>query len=234
MYISYLLGSIRYRVEKTQESNLSEEHDIKPRRRLDISSLIIVIITNFVTLSGSLFAFKTSQDTTQSALMKTALHQVQLQSKEIVELRGLLLDAQIKIINLETRVRSNVDETVLMSEFLDSLPFPAWIKRFRKEDGLFEMTLINQHYTADFGYTENEYIGKTDFDIHSDELASLYLSDDLMVLSTEKMRVIEQIMVTKNGVPKKIFVYKFIIRLPDGELAVGGVAIDKKDIGVIH
>ena len=210
-------------------------NDIQQKQgKLDLTAMIVIIITNIVTLSGSFFAFKSSQDQSTVALMKTALEQVQVQSREIVELRALLLTAQIKIIDLENQVRVNVNETDLMSEFLDALPFPAWIKRYREEDGLFEMTLINQHYTADFGYTENEYIGKTDFDIHSRELAETYLSDDLIVLTTEKIRVIEQIVITKNGAVKKIFVYKFIIHLPNGELAVGGVAIDKKDIGVNH
>ena len=160
--------------------------------------------------------------------MRTALEQVQIQSREIIELRALLLTAQIRIIDLEAKVRIDVNEKELMAEFLDSLPFPAWIKRYREEDGEFVMTLLNDEYTAAYGYTSDFYIGKTDSDVHDPVVAESFRKQDLFVYNNKEIVIREQTLVTKSGVVKNLFIYKFLLYMPNGDIAIGGVAIDEQ------
>jgi hypothetical protein len=194
--------------------------------KLDFVTIFTIIITNIVTLSGSFLAFKSNNDQTQTAFVQTTLNQVQQQSKEIVELRGLLLSAQIKIIDLESQLRSNVNAKELLGEFLDVLPFPAWVKRYDEESGQFIMILLNQQYTASFGYTENQYIGKSDFDIHNADLAESFMKADLKVLRSGLPNISHQSVVNAFGIKKYLYVYKFIIYLHDGSIGIAGVAID--------
>lgn len=196
-------------------------------RKIDLVTIITIVLTNIVTLSGSFMAFKANEGTTEAVFVQTALNQVQKQSKEIVELRGMLLKAQIQIIELEAAVRVNIDEKDLLMEFLDTLPFPAWVKRYDYENDDFVMSILNEQYTSDFGFTSSQYIGKTDFDIHSEAQANSYKAIDKAVLNSGSPILERETITTRAGDLKDIYVYKFAIRLPDGSRAVGGVAIDR-------
>lgn len=70
----------------------------------------------------------------------------------------------------------------------DAIPYPIWVKKYDEEKGLFVMIFINKAYTDFTGIEYNEYVGKTDFDIHQESIAEEYHNNDLDVyLSGEPM-----------------------------------------------
>ena len=210
---------------------MSNTIEVPPRGKLDLPTLAVIVITNFVTLVGSFFAMQAAQEQTQSAFMTTALEEVRAQSREIVELRGMLLASQINVVELEAKVRLNLDEHELLAEFLDALPFPAWIKKYREEDNSFVMHILNQQFTADFGYTSNQFVGKTDYDIHDKDLADDYHLGDSAVLRTGLADIREHAFFDRSGNERLLYIYSFAIILPNGKAAVGSVAIDKTAAG---
>lgn len=181
--------------------------------------------TNLVTLLASYFLFLSTMSGNENELLKTAFAQIEKQSQEIVELREMLLESQLKIVGLETQVRENINRTTLLNEYLNLLPFPAWIKTYNETSGDFRMYLLNDSYTSEYGYTRGEYIGKTDFDIHPEAEAQAYRENDLAVISTGKSIREQETVETKAGRRFDIITYKFPIIVSGQRRGVGGVAI---------
>jgi len=216
--------------------NFNTENTNKPKgHKIDLVTIFTIIITNIVTLSGSFLAFQTNKEQSQTNFVQTTLNQVQKQSKEIIELRGLLLAAQINIIELESQVRDNVDEEELFNDFLNDLPFPAVIKKYDEKSDKFIIEMINQRYTSDFGYTENRYLGKSYYEIHPPEIAEMYKNIGLKVLRTRTPIVSEKDIITNAGVKKHLYVYTFPIYVKGSgsTLMIGQVAIDAEEISSV-
>ena len=181
--------------------------------------------TNLVTLIASYFLFVSTMSGNENELLKTAFAQIEKQSEEIVELRALLLQSQLRIVELETAVRQNVSRTQLLNEYLNSLPFPAWIKEYDKDTRQLTMYLLNDAYTAEYGYTRNEYVGKTDYEVHSNTEAERYEDHDLQVIDSGKSIRVKETVVLARGGEIDLVVYKFPINIGGTRRGVGGVAI---------
>lgn len=63
----------------------------------------------------------------------------------------------------------------------DYIPYPVWIKKYNEERGVFVMVFINKAYTDFTGIEYENYVGKTDFDIHLENEAKEYHDDDMEV-----------------------------------------------------
>lgn len=63
----------------------------------------------------------------------------------------------------------------------DAINYPIWIKKYDESKGRFIMLFINKAYTDITGIEYDEYVGKTDFDVHPQDAAEEYHTNDLEV-----------------------------------------------------
>lgn len=182
-----------------------------------------LLIPNLVTGIGSYYAGKNNEDRLESDQLKTAYEQISKLTKESDSQRKANYECAKEKLELYAKILEKSDDFALLEGLLDSLPFPAWIKR-QRDDGEFEMVFINEAYTVEFAITKSEYIGYTDNKVHGKELADEFKKNDLFVLETKRhLKTIEK--ATSRGIEKEILVYKFMFALPSGEDGIGGVSI---------
>jgi hypothetical protein len=199
---------------------------------------IFSVVAAMVTAYGTVYSTSATKevslrqaDTDRINKIWAQLNQVQLQAAEDrkayrLETSKLIAEntaLHIQIIALEVRLQDKDDRTKLNQEFIDSLPFPAWIKQQTK-DGKFVMQMINQEYTAHYKVTKNAYTGKPDFAVHPLHIAAEYEINDLAVInSKEPIKTTELVYV--DGKEIEMTVYNFRVEIAKGVYGVGGVSI---------
>jgi PAS domain-containing protein len=200
--------------------------------------LYVAIITAVAAVSGSYFAFKGANSTAEASQLTIFIEsQIKVNQDLMTEIKTLktensnlqlrLFKTQMEMLELEARLRATVSKTEVLQSYLEAMPVPSWIK-IPREDGSFEMAFMNEQYTAAYGTTKKEYVGNTDFDIHPQELATLYQASDTEVAVTGKdIRFTDVVFV--DGVLKKVEVVKFQIKLPSGVYGIGGMVIGHYD-----
>jgi PAS domain S-box-containing protein len=77
---------------------------------------------------------------------------------------------------------------------LDNIPDMAWLK---DKDGNF--LAVNEPFAKACGISNEELLGKTDFDFWPQELAQRYRDDDEQVMRTRKRKSIEETLVHREG-----------------------------------
>jgi hypothetical protein len=134
----------------------------------------------------------------------------------------------LQVLDLKIKLKAEYDRKQLLQTFLDSLPFPAWIKT-KREDGLFVMEMINDAYVIKYQVTKKAYQGATDYKIHPRHLVKQYeKSDNLVISSNKPVTAHEEVKV--NGVIIPLIVWKFSIELDDDRSGVGGIALNSANM----
>ena len=148
---------------------------------------------------------------------------VSLSGKAIDEHHPADLDKGVIWIIDDITGRRRGDEELLRKEaqlraVFDNLPYLAWMK---DTTGVFQ--LVNRPMAESSGHTPEQLIGKTDFDIWPEELASEYVADDARVMAAGTKFFTEERVQTGGG---DIWVetYKSPIFDQDGAL-LGSVGI---------
>ena len=126
---------------------------------------------------------------------------------------------------LERRVQERTAEARQQARYLrtliDMLPIWAWLK---DTEGRF--LTVNQAAADVLGVRADEVVGKTDFDLHSRELAEVYRADDMEVMSSRRQITREEARVLPKGTIW-LEVFKAPVIDEDGTvLATVGVARD--------
>jgi PAS domain S-box-containing protein len=98
---------------------------------------------------------------------------------------------------------------------LDNFPFWVWLKDVESR-----FLAVNKPLARDNGYDHPELlVGKTDFDITSDELAEKYQQDDRSVMDSGTQRIVEEAII-ENGIETWVETFKSPIFDPQGN-AIG-------------
>lgn len=112
--------------------------------------------------------------------------------------------------------------------FLDSMDFPAWVKRaYIGDAGVpeFRMHFINRAYEDRFNVSRVAYIGKTDHHIWNKQRADLFYLNDLEVLR-KKNKIIFEELSTDGTIHrfKKFYVFY------QGQHWIVGLALSDKEL----
>lgn len=104
---------------------------------------------------------------------------------------------------------------------LNNLPFMVWLK-----DKDCKFLSVNEAFANACGSNTDVLIGKTDYDIWSEELASNYIKDDIEIMKMGKPKSIEEIINGQNG-PRWYESYKAPLFNLNGEvIGITGCAQD--------
>ncbi|HUJ48921.1 MAG TPA: PAS domain S-box protein [Bryobacteraceae bacterium] len=88
--------------------------------------------------------------------------------------------------------------------------------------------LVNRRYRELFHVTEEQVLGKTDYDLFPRETADRFLENDRAVLASGRPHAVEEAVLQDDGLHAYISM-KFPIREPDGSTSVCGIATDVTD-----
>lgn len=111
----------------------------------------------------------------------------------------------------------------LLQTLIDSVPDYLFVK---DRDGRF--VVANPAVAGDLGLTPSDLIGKSDFDLHSSELAAQFFADEQEVIASGRPSIdIEEFVVTKRGAKKWLSTSKLPLRAPSGEI-IGIVGVSRE------
>lgn len=132
----------------------------------------------------------------------------------------------LALLKIEVEKLSDVDPSKTISDFLDSIPSPAWCKTWDAVDQVFVMESINDVFEYVYRITKENYEGKTDFDIHPIELAQEYFNNDFEIWSNKsRKRYTETTFNLITGEPIQISSFKFYHQSAIGKSYVCGIQI---------
>lgn len=129
--------------------------------------------------------------------------------------------SEIRAIELGYQIRQKVTEADVIRHYIDSLPFPAWIKK-QRDDGQFVMVMINAAYEHKYDIRKARYEGNTDFEVWPHDVAQQYQNNDILVMESRGYhKSVEEVI--ENGKKLKRVVWKFSLKFNDGTFGVGGI-----------
>lgn len=159
---------------------------------------------------------------TREFFLSEKINEVQTQ---VEKCRDSVTEAKIQVIQLTYDLKVKVNKHKIIEKYLDSLPFPAWVKQ-QTNDGQFVMIMINDAYVNLFGKSKELYQGKTDFEIWPEDLAKVYHMNDRIVAETfDYHRSLEYVLI--DGRKRQVEVWKFSVRLSETVYGVGGIIVDR-------
>jgi len=158
-----------------------------------------------------------------------------LQSKQITDLKVENKELELRIEDLTKQVQSlqiaqlrNSQNALLFNNSIDNFPFPYWVKS--REGRMVKInTAFEDAYLKPVGKDRLDYIGKTDYDIWTDEEANNFAVTDNQVVRTKKEVVFIET-ITLNGKKKRLLVTKFPIFLSSEVIGIAGFSVPKEFI----
>lgn len=110
---------------------------------------------------------------------------------------------------------------MLLESFLENSSVIAWMK---DADG--RHVFLSENYKKRFGATDEEWIGKTDFEIWPREIAEYFMCNDLAVLENGQTIEVEEKAVNPDGTISWWLNHKFVFEDSAGNRFVRGLGVD--------
>ena len=207
--------------------------------------VVTSIITSLAVLAGTLFAVQgdvVSADSIAEANrlesafrrighLETAMREQQANSNaKIVELTG-------QVFRLQSQLNRDLDTLDMFENFMDSLPFEAWLKEVTivgSGPPEFNVLLINSEYEFNYRVSRSRYESSTDAEMWGEEVAAKFRENDLKVLASKSSIVtyeeypIDTRQTGDNKIMTERLVVKVYVELVEGRQMIFGMAIDTK------
>ena len=121
------------------------------------------------------------------------------------------------------RALREIDERhSLVRGLMDNLPALVWMK---DPDGVY--LAVNPQFGAFFGHTEQEFVGRTDYDFYDRDLADFFRANDRMAAEAGVPRANQEWLTSVDGYRGLFETHKSPVRAQDGRLiGVLGIARD--------
>ena len=174
-----------------------------------MTGIIMALIGLLSTITATMYVDRQKLEDRVYELEREIKLEVSLKHK--IELENLIL---------ENRLSQTINTIDIIQAYIDSLPFPVWIKK-RIGPFQYEMVIINTAYTRVFNITKVQYQGRSDFDVWPTELAQKFTQLDESVFNSKKVECKEE-PVIKQAKPSLDLVCKFPIKLNGKFIGVGG------------
>ena len=205
--------------------------------------ILTSIITSLAVVAGAWFSLQGSvQSSTaeaESIRLESAFKRIEHLEKQMNEQQATssakIVELTSQVFRLQTQLNKNLDIDNLFEEFMEALPFEAWVKEVdKKENGdvVFRMKSLNKRYQFTFGITQSRYEGSTDYKIWPEEIANQFRANDLAVYNSKASSVVREYYPKDYGIlsglksPEKRYVLKMYLELIDGEPLIFGMILD--------
>jgi two-component system, OmpR family, aerobic respiration control sensor histidine kinase ArcB len=142
---------------------------------------------------------------------------------EIIGIVGSSIDISNQKIIQKQLLKDNRKKEITLEYVLENLPGHLYIKNKKGK-----IVLCNRQQAEYFGFNHTrELINKTDYDLYPPELADKIRENDLAIIKSKKIKVVEE-SISINNKPKTVISNKVPLINPDSKIADGilGISID--------
>ena len=155
-----------------------------------IRDLLIGGLSSITSLAVAYFMFQGQLKQSDADMVQTLYKQVQYLQERMAQqqetMQEKLFAQQAQIVSLKLQLSEKYEHTSILKEYLDAMPYPAWIKVADTTDNGVIKVITNWHindaYEKFFGITNEFYNGKTDFEVWPNEVARQFFANDTAVL----------------------------------------------------
>lgn len=186
--------------------------EVKPAMNNFLASVLVALLAFFGVV------FKEFYDDRKG--LEARMAELEQRSYEEHKLRQA---ADLLAMDLRYRLQKSVNQLDVIQTYIDSLPLPAWVKK-RRDDGQFEMIMINNAYVKRYDVSKFEYVGKTDRQIWGDENAIKFEKIDQLVYDT-KRRFCGKTSINDHDKNDVVDFCKFPLIIGTTDYGVGGVVV---------
>lgn len=148
-------------------------------------------------------------------------------TKEIRAITEMKTVAELSALDLRYQLREKITMADVLEGYMDSLPTPAWIKK-RRDDGNYEMLLINESYERHYDITKEAYHNKIDSEVWPDEMVIEFKKHDDLVFNTKKSHCMKEYVIIQ-GVKVRASMCKFLVKMQGEKFGVGGIVMHHFD-----
>ena len=177
-----------------------------------------------------LFGYIASRGKTKNDRLNRVETRADELEKDNRELHESLIQAQGKIMQMESEMGQEYDRIASIKQYYDLIPQPAWLK-----DQDHKMLGINRAYSEEFHITEEFYLGKKDSAMYDTEYSDPIAKNDDEVLNQMRGGLYAEkvpALFTQKGleeVKARFFlVAKFPVKI-NGHYGIGGILVREID-----
>lgn len=206
-----------------------------------LPSFITSLVTSLVVLAGAWFTFqgdiRSSEAISDSNRLEAAFDRISYLETEMKQQQAKantrIVELTTQVFRLQAQLNKNLNVLDLFDDFMDSLPFEAWLKEVkRNKDGEtnFKMLIINKRYELVHGVSESRYEGQPDEEIWDQTTSQKFRESDLEVVRNKSSSVYYRTYPLNpkdpNGEQVNKLIVKIYLDLVEGREMVFGMAID--------
>lgn len=173
------------------------------------------------TIAVALFTLIGTVTTTLYADRQKLEERIYTLEREVGNLQEKRQAADLLALELKYKLAEEVDKNKVVMEFMDAIPLPMWAKR-QRDDGEFEMVMLNEEFEKIYGITKERYIGSTDKDLWPDDIYKVFKEGDNKVLNSKKYLCRKETVVI-GGKKVPAHVCKFPFTVDRRKFLVGGI-----------
>ena len=203
--------------------------------------IVISLISSLAILMGAWLSVQNdvSSDNSlaESSRLESAFKRIEYLETDMREQQitsnAKIAELTAQVFRLQAQLNKDINVVGLFEEFIDSLPFEAWLKEVNyNKDGTpnMSMLVINTKYEYSFKVTRQRYEGAQDKEIWGEVTAKTFRETDLKVLD-RKSSIMSYQTFPKNsqeGTTETVtkLVVKLYLNLIEGRPMIFGMAID--------
>jgi hypothetical protein len=203
--------------------------------------IVISLISSLAVLIGAWLSVQNDVSNTnslaESSRLESAFKRIEYLETDMRE-QQITSNAKIagltaQVFRLQAQLNKDINVIGLFEEFIDSLPFEAWLKEVEyTEDGTPKMSMlvVNTKYEYSFKVTRQRYEGAEDKEIWGEATAETFRETDLKALNRKSSLMSYQTFPkdTLNNTTETVtkLVVKLYLNLIEGRPMIFGMAID--------
>lgn len=204
-------------------------------------NIVTSLITSFVVLAGAWLTFqgdlRSSEAISDSNRLESAFDRISYLETEMKQQQAKantrIVELTSQVFRLQSQLNKNLNVLDLFDDFMESLPFEAWLKEVEVQDNgetNFKMLLINKRYELVHGISDSRYEGQPDSEVWDKQTSQQFRESDLKVVRS-KSSIVKYTTYplnpqNPNGEQVNKLIVKIYLDLVEGRVMVFGMAID--------
>lgn len=153
--------------------------------------IITAVLSCAATLGTAWLTFRGSQDVASADMLRSAYERMAELETRVADQSGEIAKLNARVLELQAQAKLDTNTELFLEEFIDGLPFPAWVKRVVRaphQNVQFRMVAINKAYEHRHRISKRRYQGLTDHEVWPPDVARTFYLNDMQVLASKSAK----------------------------------------------